>query len=487
MQIFFILGIPVLLALGSLLPKRAGAFGIINALGYLVILFLSAILLKDIAISGTVSSYFGFVYLDTLSAFFIFVISTVAFAAALYSIGYIRKDAEKGVISERKARVYYLLFNLFCLSMFFVPSVDNLGMLWVAIEMTTLISAFLVGFYNTKESVEAAWKYIIICSVGIIFALLGTILFSYAFSLCGGVKSLNWSDISAAAGRMDKNIVRAAFIFILVGYGTKAGLAPMHTWLPDAHSQAVAPISALLSGVLLKTAIYAILRFGIIAIKSAGFAYFGNLMILLGLVSLAISCGFILVQKDLKRLLAYSSIEHIGIVSIGFGLGTPLSFAGAFLHIFNHAVTKSLLFFGAGDIVGAYKRHKMNAIRGVIKALPFAGIMTLLGVFAITGFPPFSIFFSEILIIAAAFLKGSYLTAGLLLFFLTVIFGAFIFHFGKMLFGNLPKDMKVTGEPLSGKIAFLFLFFQICAAGAAFLFIPLEKVSILIKTIFGGL
>ena len=178
-----------------------------------------------------------------------------------------------------------------------------------------------MGFYNTKESVEAAWKYIIICSVGIIFALLGTILFSYAFSLAGGMKSLNWSDLSYAAGIMDKNIVKMAFIFILVGYGTKAGLAPMHTWLPDAHSQAVAPISALLSGVLLKTALYAILRFGIIVIKSAGIGYFCNLMTLFGIISLVISCGFILVQKDLKRLLAYSSIEHIGIISLGFGIG----------------------------------------------------------------------------------------------------------------------------------------------------------------------
>lgn len=478
MQIFVILGIPVLLAAGPFLLRRHKVFGIINVLGYLTVLSASVLLLLKIIVPGCVVSYLGFIYIDSLSAFFIFVTSVIAFAAALYSIGYIEKDMEKGIMSEKKSGAYYLLFNLFCFSMFVVPAVNNLGMLWVAIEMTTLISAFLVGFYNNKESVEAAWKYIIICSVGIVFALLGTILFSYAFSISGGIKSLNWSDIVANAGVMDKNILKLAFIFILVGYGTKAGLAPMHTWLPDAHSQAVAPISALLSGVLLKTAIYAVLRFGVIVIKGVGFQYFGNLMILLGLISLIISSGFILVQKDLKRLLAYSSIEHVGIISIGFGLGAPLAVAGALLHVFNHAVTKSLMFFGAGNIVGAYQKHNMNSIRGVIAARPFTGIMMLLGAFALIGIPPFSIFVSEMLIIIAAFIKGSYLVASSLLIFLAVIFGAFIYHFGEMLFGNLPKDMAVKGEPLSGKLAFIFLFFQICALGIAVLFIKKDLVWI---------
>lgn len=471
MQILFILGIPLALAAAALLIKKQKVLGVVNSIGYLIILLLSAALFGKILFSENISSFFSFIRVDALSAFFILVISIVAFATALYSIGYIDKDVKTGAISKRKAGIYYLLFNLFCFSMFFVPSVNNLGMLWVGIEMTTLISAFLVGFYNKKESVEAAWKYIIICSVGIIFALLGTILFSYAYSLAGGAKSLNWTDMVAASSSMNKNILKLAFIFILVGYGTKAGLAPMHTWLPDAHSQAVSPISALLSGVLLKTAVYAILRFGIIVVKGAGFSYFGQLMILLGLISLIISSGLILVQKDLKRLLAYSSIEHIGIIAIGFGLGSPLAIAAAFLHVFNHAVTKSFMFFGAGNIVSAYRKHNMNAIRGVVKILPFTGIMLLLGVFALTGFPPFSIFISEIMIIIAAFIKGSYFIAGLLLLFLAVIFGAFIHHFTKILFGNAPKNMTRINEPLSAKIAFLFLALLICSAGIIAVFI----------------
>ena len=481
MQIFFIIGIPILLSLAAFLFRRQGIFAVINACGYFIVLVESMILVKNAVFNSSLISYFNFIYVDALSAFFIFAISVVAFAAALYSIGYINGDLKKGMITENKSLLYYLLFNLFCLSMFLVPALNNLALLWVAIEMTTLISAFLVGFYNTKESVEAAWKYIIICSVGIIFALLGTILFSYAFSLAGGMKSLNWSDLSYAAGIMDKNIVKMAFIFILVGYGTKAGLAPMHTWLPDAHSQAVAPISALLSGVLLKTALYAILRFGIIVIKSAGLGYFCNLMTLFGIISLVISCGFILVQKDLKRLLAYSSIEHIGIISLGFGLGNPLGLFGALIHVFNHAVSKSLMFFGAGRIVSVYKKHNMNGIRGVISCLPFTGIMVLLGVFALTGFPPFCVFFSEIIILIAAFIKGSYFVAGLLLFFLVIIFGAFIYHFSKILFGNMPKDMARSGEPLSGKIASLFLFFLVSTAGIGMLFIKKDLTWVITK------
>lgn len=455
---------------------KSKTLGVINAVCYGAILCASPILFWTTAISGHRISRPAFIYIDGLSAFFIFVTAVVAFASALYSVAYIDKDVKNGIISEKKAKTYYILFNLFCFAMFLVSVVNNLGMLWVAIEMTTLVSAFLVGFYNNKASVEAAWKYIIICSVGIILALLGTILFSFALSASGGVKSLNWSNMVAASGTMDKNMVKLAFIFILVGYGTKAGLAPMHTWLPDAHSQAVAPISALLSGVLLKTAIYAILRFGIIVVKNVGFQYFGNLMILVGLVSLVISGGFILVQKDLKRLLAYSSIEHVGIISIGIGLGSPLAITGALFHIFNHAVAKSFMFLGAGNIVSAYQKHNMSGIRGVIAAIPFTGIMTLLGLFAITGIPPFSVFFSEIMIIIAAFLRSSYTIAAMLLIFLSVIFGAFVYHFGNMLFGKLPKDMVVKGEPLSGKFAFLFLFSQMAVFGIVILLFRKELI-----------
>jgi hydrogenase-4 component F len=478
MLLIFLLVVPLILAAGVFLARDAKSFGVVNALGYCGMLIVSALLLQEVAAGQGLLIEWHFLVADILSAYFIFVIAVVSLATALYSIGYINKDIEQGIISLKKAKTYYLFFNIFCFSMFLVPLVNNLGLMWVAIEMTTLVSAFLVGFYNTKRSVEAAWKYIIICSAGIIFALLGTILFSYAFSLSGCMKSLNWTEAVSIAGSLNPRVIKIAFVFILVGYGTKAGLAPMHNWLPDAHSQAVGPVSALLSGVLLKTAIYAILRFGFIVIKSAGFAYFGNLLLLLGLISLVISCCFILIQKDLKRLLAYSSIEHIGIIAIGLGLGTPWGFLGALLHVFNHAVTKSLMFFGASNMVRAYDTHNLHSIRGAIKALPYTGTMVLLGMFALTGFPPFSIFMSEFLIIMGAFSKGAYLIAGTLLLFLVIIFGAFMYRFSEMLFGHLPKNRVVQKEPLSGKIAFAFLLILICAAGPVLIYFKKDIVCL---------
>jgi len=462
-ELYSLLIIPLLLVLAAFLIGRSKSFGLINVLGYAAEFvcgwfFLAAFLERRTPFIS------GIFYVDALTVFFVLVITVVALAAALYSIGFLARERRKMTVTDKKSGYYYLLFNLFILAMLLATTVNNLGLLWVTIELTTLVSAFLVGFYNTKSSVEAAWKYLIICSVGIILALLGTILFAYAFSLTGGI-SLNWSDLSAAAGSFNPELVKLAFIFIIVGYGTKAGLAPMHTWLPDAHSQAVSPASALLSGLLLKTALYAIIRYGLIVVKCVGFGFFSHLMLMFGLFSLLVAAGFVLAQKDLKRLLAYSSIEHVGIIAVGIGLGGPIALYGAFLHILGHAATKSLMFFGAGNIIQAYDRHNMNSIRGVIRVLPFTGLFFLAGLFALAGFPPFSIFRSEIMILMAAFGRGSYLTAGLVLIFMTVIFGALVFHAAKMLFGPRPQELPPVKEDPAGKLAFLFLLTIIVTLG----------------------
>lgn len=454
MYIVYIFIIPLLIMLSAWGIKNVRFLGRLNALGYFMILACVSRLGFNFKEPIT---FFNFFYIDALSLFFLFTISIVSFAAAIFSVDYIAKDVEAGAFSPKKAKAYYLLFNLFSLSMFFVPVVNNLGMVWVGIELTTLTSAFLVGFHNNKGSLEAAWKYIIICSVGIIFALLGTILFYYTAELGAGIKSLNWTDLVMAAKKLDANIVKVAFLFILVGYGTKAGLAPMHTWLPDAHSQAVSPVSAMLSGVLLKTALYAILRFCVITNVCVGNQFSSRLFILFGLSSLGLACVFLLVQKYIKRFLAYSSIEHVGIMSVGFGLGGALGLYGALLHIFNHAVTKSLLFFAAARIVKKYKKDNMHIIRGVITALPFTGIVLTLGMFAIAGMPPFSIFFSELFILVAGFSKGAYLVSGLFLFFIAVIFGAIVFQLSRIIFGKKPQDMAVEREAASTKFVFVFL------------------------------
>jgi hydrogenase-4 component F len=465
MEIFFILGIPLCLAaLAFLLPGRK-SFSRVNAFGYVLILAASVSLIFHLFRNGAPLSLFHFFYVDSLSAFFIFTISVVTLASSLYSIDYIAKDMEAGAVSEKKAAAYYGLFNLFSFTMFFVPVVDNLGVVWVAIEMTTLVSAFLVGFYNNKKSIEAAWKYIIICSVGISLALLGTILVYYTTARHGGVNSLNWTEMMAAARRLDPQTLKIAFLFLLVGYGTKAGLVPMHTWLPDAHSQALAPISALLSGVLLKTALYALLRYTAIINRCIGSEYSGGLLIFFGLLSLGLSAAFILVQKDVKRLLAYHSVEHMGIISVGIGFGGTLGLYGALFHILNHAVTKSLMFFGAGDIVKKYETNDMSLIRGVLGAMPFTGVVLILGTFALAGSPPFSIFMSEIMILLSGFKEGHFLPALLFILFVAVIFGAIIHHFSRVIFGRKPAAMTVSRQPWTGKIAFVFLLIFICVLG----------------------
>lgn len=459
MLIPFIFFAPLFLGLSYLFIRRIKVLSLLHIFGYAAFFCQSAYLLYTLSRFGKPAAFEGaFFFMDSLSAFFLFTIAVVSFAASLYSAGFVAGDIEKGKLDLPKARLYYLLFDLFILAMIFTVTVNNAGFMWIAIEMTTLISAFLVGFYRTKESVEAAWKYIIICSVGIIIALLGTILYYYALSLAGYHNSLNWTQMFSCAGRLDKNILKIAFIFILVGYGTKAGLAPMHTWLPDAHSQALSPISALLSGVLLKTSIYAIIRFGLILNLSLGSrSYFSHLLLFFGFISLAVSCFLVFVQKDLKRLLAYSSIEHIGVICVGLGIGGTLGIMGALLHIFNHAVTKSLMFFGAGRIVTHYGTHNIKAIRGVISSMPFSGTVFLFGMFALLGFPPFSIFMSELLIIIAGFTQAHYAASGFLLLFLAFIFGAVLSRLTKMLFGHKPKYLQAARERLSVKAAFLWL------------------------------
>lgn len=465
MEIILILGIPLLLALISAVVKRSRYFSFLNTAGYFCVFIFSLALITCLFNKNEPIAFFNFFYVDYLSAFFIFTISLISFAASLYSISYIARDVREGIISEKKAMAYYGLFNLFTLAMLFSTMVNNLGLVWVAIEITTLVSAFLVGFYNTKRSIEAAWKYIIICSVGISLALLGTILFYYAASTYGKISSLNWTEIFAVAGKLNPQVLKVAFLFIIIGYGTKAGLAPMHTWLPDAHSQALAPISALLSGVLLETAIYAIVRFAMIVNKSLGVHYSSNLFMLFGILSIIVSAAFILVQKDIKRLLAYSSVEHIGIICLGLGFGSALGIYGALLHIFNHAVTKSLLFFSAGDVVKRYKTSDMHQMRGIIQTMPFTGAILILGAFALAGSPPFSIFISEMAILIAGFSAGHYAASVAFLLFVAVIFGAIIYHFSKVVFGKRQEDIATGKEPLAGKIAFVFLFIFVCVMG----------------------
>lgn len=417
-----------------------------NIAGSAVTLAISIWLLRIVGGGEILRTSRGFFYADGLSAYLIAIVSLIGFAVSLSSPGYLRNESEEKHITVGDIRRYFAVFHVFVFTMLLVPLSNNLGFLWIAVEGTTLASAFLVGFYDDEASIEAAWKYLIICSVGIALALFGTILMYFSALQTAGRSgdALQWSYLITVAKQLDPNIVKMSFVFILVGYGTKAGLAPMHAWLPDAHSQAPTPISALLSGVLLNSALYALLRFNLIISQCVGGAFSGTLLIIFGILSIAVASPFILMQRNYKRLLAYSSIEQVGIIAFGFGLGTPLALYGALLHMLNNALAKSMLFFSAGNIVQRYHTKTIHRVSGVIRIMPVTGIVFLLGIFCVTGWPPFGLFISEFTIITAGFASGNIFPTALLLLFTTVVFFGFIYYGAKMVM-NVPHGEVPRG------------------------------------------
>lgn len=374
---------------------------------------------------------------DGLSSLFLLVIAAVSGLVLVYASGYLRHMGEGRFSSPRW---FYALVFVFLFTMISVCVSANLGLLWIMMEGTTLASALLVGFYNTEGAVEAGWKYLIVCTVGIAFALFGTIVLYLAAVRAGmdPASALDWVSLMHAAPRtgLDSHLVKLAFVFVIVGYGTKVGFVPMHSWLPDAHAEAPTPISALLSAVLLTCAMYAVMRYDVIVSRAVGPLFSHSLLLVFGLASVIVAGLLILVQRNLKRLLAYSSIEHMGIIAIGLGLGGPLGLFGALLHTFNHAVAKSLLFFGAGNIRHNLGTLRLDSIRGLSRSMPQLSAALIVGALAIVGLPPFSLFVSEFAILSEAFAQAHYLVAILLLIMLSVVFGGFAFHFLAMLSGE---------------------------------------------------
>ncbi len=445
-MIEYLLLAPILTGIFCFFTKTRKQVEAVSISGSIATLILGLILVNEVFKYGVIVSWQNALFADAFSAFIVLIVSIVGFVASLYSIGYMGHEFEHGILDLRKLRMYYVLYHAFMFTMLLVGVTNNLG-LWIAIEMTTLVSALLMILYSRKSSVEAAWKYMIICTVGITFALFGTILTYYAAVKILGETgdALNWTSLIAVADRFDPAIMKLAFIFILIGYGTKAGLAPMHTWLPDAHSEAPTPVSALLSGVLLNCAMYGIIRFYTIATKSTGAEFTNNLLIIFGLLSLGIAVPFIILQEDYKRLLAYSSVEHMGIIALGIGFGGIFGVFGAILHMFNHAMTKSLMFFGAGNVLLKHETKEIDGVSGLVKSMPVTGAMLIIGGLAITGSPPFSIFISEFTILAAGFLQGHIISSVLFLLFIVMIFAGFFYNISKMAFGT-PKPGITRGE-----------------------------------------
>ena len=439
-----LLGIPLLTALLCSLLRDRKAIEWLNAVSSFLTLGTAIWLIMQVREGAVLRTARDFFYADGLSAFLILIITFVSFMAAVYSIEYLRRETSEKQLTIGMIRRYYGVFHVFVFTMLLVPLSNNLGFLWIAIEGTTLASAFLVGFHDNEASIEAAWKYLIICSVGIALALFGTILLYFSALHLPGLSgdALQWSYLITVAKKLDPTIVKLAFLFVLVGYGTKAGLAPMHTWLPDAHSQAPSPISALLSGVLLNSALYALLRFNLIVSQCVGSSFSGTLLIIFGLFSIAISIPFILVQRNYKQLLAYSSIEHVGIIAFGFGLGTPLALYGSLLHMLNNALAKSLLFFSAGNILQRYQTKMIPKVSGIITIMPITGMIFLLGIFGITGLPPFGIFVSELTILIAGFSSGNILPSVLFVGLTTTASIGFMYYATGMVFGKQPSRVE---------------------------------------------
>ena len=374
---------------------------------------------------------------DGLTSFFLINIAIVFALVLGYSVGYLRHIPEGRFSSPRW---FYALLFLSLFTMIAVYLSANLGLMWIAVEATTLASALLVGFYNTEGAVEAGWKYLIVCTVGIALALFGTITL-YLAAVRSGVppeSALDWAALMAAAPnfRGVADLLKIAFVFVTVGYGTKIGLVPMHSWLPDAHAEAPSPISAMLSAVLLNCALYALLRFDAITARAIGSSFGHTLLLIFGGLSILVAAFLMVVQRDLKRLLAYSSIEHMGIVAVGIGLGGVFGLYGALLHAFNHSIAKALLFFAAGNVRENFATLRMERIRGMARSLPWTSGALVVGSLAIVGMPPFALFISEFFILTAAFSAGRYLIAALLLISLSVVFGALLYHFQGMLTGD---------------------------------------------------
>jgi hydrogenase-4 component F len=402
---------------------------------------------------------------DGLSSFFLINIAFISGLVLVYASGYLRHTGEGRFSSPRW---FYALVFLFLFTMISVCLSANLGLLWIMMEGTTLASALLVGFYNTEGAVEAGWKYLMVCTVGIAFALFGTIVLYLAAVKAGmnPAAALDWVSLMDAIPRIafDPHLVKLAFVFVIVGYGTKIGFVPMHSWLPDAHAEAPTPISALLSAVLLNCAMYAVMRYDAIVSHATGPAFPHTLLLIFGVMSMVVAGLLILVQRNLKRLMAYSSVEHMGIIAIGLGLGGPLGLFGALLHTFNHSVAKSLLFFSAGNVRHNFGTLRMDSISGMARTLPQTSAALVVGSLAIVGLPPFSLFVSEFAILSEAFTQARYLVVGLFLAVLSVVFGGFAYHLLRLLCGEpnrVPESSKLIPSEYAvmGVAAVCLLFF----------------------------
>jgi hydrogenase-4 component F len=416
----------------------------LHALGITALLVLSLVAVGNVMTGGPLEALGGWIRVDSLGAIFLALIGAVGFITGLYSMGYMNHELASSEVEAGQVCNYYGIFNLFIFTMLLAVTANNIIMMWVAIEATTLGSTFLVGFYRQRTSLEAAWKYIITCTVGVAFGLYGVVL---VYS--NGVAVLPhpgdaafWTLLFAHANALDPTLVKLAFVFVLIGFGTKAGFFPMHAWLPDAHAEAPSPTSALLSAVLLNCALLVVVRFYMLTAMSVGPEFPQTLMIVFGLLSVAVAAFFIIAQRNMKRLLAYSSVENMGLIALAFGIGGPFGVFAALLHTINHSLAKALLFCGSGNVLLRYGTPDLDAVKGLLRIAPVTAVMLGAGALALAGVPPFNVFVSEFMIVTAGIHANHTGLMIVTLLLLTVVLAGLVRMVAGALFGPAPETVQ---------------------------------------------
>jgi hydrogenase-4 component F len=429
----------------ALLPLGRRYAAPVTLASSVIVLWLALHVAADAAHAQRINALDNWLTCDGLGALVLLLVAFVGVTAALFSWGYIAHRTQQG--GSKKIQQYYCLFNLFILSMLAVPILANVALMWIAVELTTLLSAFLVGFEDTAEALEAAWKYVVLTTLGAVLALMGFLIL-YWGSRIAGYQPFTWVGLGEAAPKMPPQLLWPAFLLILVGFGTKVGLVPMHTWLPDAHSQAPASICALLSGVETTTVLYVILRlFPVVGVAPGLDAR--PWFIGFGLLSVGVATLLLIYVRDFKRLFAFSTVEHMGIILVAAGLGGAEAHLAAAYQMTGHALAKSFCFFAAGLVVMAVGTQEIAAVRGLVRSSPLAALALIAGGFAIAGAPPFAIFVSELAILKAGLATGQYVAVALLAFFVVVAFCAVMFHVNRMAFGPPGQRAAELAMPWS--------------------------------------
>lgn len=438
MEFLLLLGTPLLGALIlGIFGGRHWAPGLNVAISLVTFLAACALTARVVSEGPVLVAHEQF-FIDSFNVFLVTLTALVGLTTSVFSRPYMRVETHHGRVSEARLRLYHSMYQLFMTTMLIALTTNNMGLVWVAMEAATLSTVLLVTLYRTPASLEAGWKYFILCGVGIAQALFGTILLYFAAEKvlgAEGVTALLWTHLNAVKGQLEPTVLGLAFVFLLVGYGTKVGLAPLHNWLPDAHAEGPTPISAVLSGLLLNVAIYAVVRCKVLVEGSLHSPLPSRMLMGFGLLSVVLASFFLWRQRDIKRLFAYSSIEHMGIIVFAFGLGGPLANFAGLLHMVMHSLTKSAIFFSVGHVAQIKGTQKIAEIRGLTASHPVLGWALVAGVVAIVGAPPFGVFMSEFLIVSTAFARQP-LLAALLVFGLLVAFGALLLQLARVAFGE---------------------------------------------------